>query len=116
MKHLIIGIIIIFAFFELSSLIWTSNGHPPSPTFSRLLEPPQHRLATPYENGYFYLLGFAAAASLDPAKVGHEMWLETIAAPGARDFNYDQAGTLGPTDSAPDGTDHSVLELRESST
>jgi hypothetical protein len=92
MKHLIIGIIIIFAFFELSSLIWTSNVRPPSPTFSRLLESPQHRLATPYENGYFYLLGFAAAASLDPAKVGHEMWLETIAAPGARDFNYAKPG------------------------
>ena len=92
MKHLIISIVIIWAFFQISSLIWSSKGQPPSATFTRLLEPPQHRLATPYENGYFYLLGFAAAASLDPAKVGHEMWLETIAAPGASEFNYDKPG------------------------
>jgi len=92
MKHAIIIIVVIWAFFQLSSLIWSSKGQPPSATFTRLLEPPQHRLATPYENGYFYLLGFAADASLDPAKVGHEMWLENIATPGASDFNYDMPG------------------------
>ena len=94
MKHLIIGIVVLFVLFELSSLIWSSKGQPPSATFTRLLEPPQYRLTNPYENGYFYLLGFAAAASLDPAKVGHEMWLETNAAPGAREFNYDMPGRL----------------------
>ena len=94
MKHLIIGIVVLFALFELSSLIWSSKGQPPSATFTRLLEPPQYRLTNPYENGYFYLLGFAAAASLDPAKVGHEMWLETNAAPGTREFNYDMPGRL----------------------
>ena len=92
MKHLIISFVILWAFFQISSLIWSSKGQPPSPTFTRLLEPPQHRLVDPYENGYFYLLGFAAAASLDPVKVGHEMWLETNAAPGRREFNYDKPG------------------------
>ena len=92
MKHLIIIIVVIWAFFQLSSLIWSSKGQPPSATITRLLEPPQHRLATPYENGYFYLLGFAADASLDPAKVGHDMWLENTATPGASDFNYDMSG------------------------
>jgi len=92
MKYLIIGVVSIWALFQLSSLIWSSKGQPPSATFTRLLEPPQYRLANPYENGYYYLLGFAAAASLDPAKVGHEIWLETSAAPGASDFNYDQPG------------------------
>jgi hypothetical protein len=92
MKHLLISVVILWAFFQMSSLIWHSKGQPPSATFTRLLEPPQHRLVGPYENGYFYLLGFAAASSLDPAKVGHEMWLETSAVPGAGEFNYDKPG------------------------
>ena len=92
MKHLIISIVIIWAFFQISSLIWSSKGQPPSATFTRLLEPPQHRLLDPYQNGYYYLLGFAAAYSLDPAKVGHEMWLETTAASGHSEFNYDKPG------------------------
>ena len=92
MKHLILSIVILWAFFQLSSLIWSSKGQPPSASFTRLLEPPQQRLVDPYENGYFYLLGFAAAASLDPVKVGHEMWLETTATPGASEFNYDKSG------------------------
>ena len=92
MKHLIISIVLLWAFFQISSLIWSSKGQPPSATFTRLLEPPQRRLTNPYENGYYYLIGFAADASLDPAKVGHEMWLETTTAPGAREFNYDKPG------------------------
>ncbi|MBI3806988.1 MAG: hypothetical protein HY281_05655 [Nitrospirae bacterium] len=92
MKYLIIGVVSLWALFQLSSLIWSSKGQPPSATFTRLLEPPQYRLTNPYENGYFYLLGFAAAASLDPAKVGHAIWLETSAAPGAGSFNYDKPG------------------------
>ena len=92
MKHLIISIVALWAFFQISSFIWSSKGQPPSPTFTRLLAPPQQRLTSPYENGYFYLLGFAAAAALDPAKVGHEMWLETTVASGARGFDYDKPG------------------------
>jgi hypothetical protein len=92
MKHLIVSVVIIWAFFQISSLIWSSKGQPPSATFTRLLEPPQHRLLDPYQNGYYYLLGFAADTSLDPAKVGHEIWLETTAAPGTSEFNYDKPG------------------------
>ncbi len=92
MKNLIISIVILWAFFQISSLIWSSKGQSPSATFTRLLAPPPHRLLDPYENGYYYLLGFAADASLDPAKVGHEMWLETTADPGASEFNYDKPG------------------------
>src|SRR5882762_3433835 len=92
MKHLIISVVVLWAFFQISSLIWSSKGQPPSATFTRLLEPPQHRLLDPYQNGYYYLLGFAADASLDPAKVGHEMWLETTAGPGTSEFNYDKPG------------------------
>ena len=92
MKHLIIGIVVLLVFFQISSLIWSSKGQPPSSTFTRLLEPPQHRSIDPDKNGYFYLLGFAADASLDPAKVGHEIWLETTIAPHVSEFNYDKPG------------------------
>jgi hypothetical protein len=92
MKHLIISIVVILALFEISSLIWSSKRQPPSAAFTKLLDSPQYRFTNPYENGYDYLLGFAADVSLDPAKVGHEIWLETTAAPGARDFNYDKPG------------------------
>jgi len=92
MKHLIISIVVIWAFFQLSSLIWSSKGQPPSATFTRLLEPPQYRLTNPYENGFYYLLGFSADAALDPAKVGHEMWLEAIAGRGTIGFDYSKPG------------------------
>ncbi len=35
---------------------------------------------------------FLQTLSLDPAKVGHEMWLETTAPPGASEFDYDKPG------------------------
>ena len=92
MKHLVIGIVLIWAIFQLSSFIWSSKGQSPSPLFTSLLEPPQYRLTNPYENGYFYLLGFAAEVTLDPAKVGHEMWLEINSAHGSIDFDYDKPG------------------------
>src|SRR6185295_3309662 len=92
MKHLIIGIVVVWAFFQLSSLIWSSKGQLPSPTLTRLLEPPQHHSVGPDKNGYFYLLGFLADASLDPGKVGHEIWLETTATPSVSEFNYDKPG------------------------
>jgi len=92
MKHLIISIVAIWAFFQISSFIWSSKGQSPSATFSQLLEPPQYSLTNPYENGYYYLLGFSADAALDPSKVGHEMWLETTAGHGTIGFNYDKPG------------------------
>ncbi|MGH7183097.1 MAG: hypothetical protein ACREJN_14110 [Nitrospiraceae bacterium] len=92
MKYLIIGIVLIWAVFQLSSFIWSSKGQSPSPLFDRLLEPPEYSLTNPYENGYFYLLGFAAEVALDPAKVGHEMWLEITAARGSSEFDYEKPG------------------------
>lgn len=94
MKRLILGVIVIWALFYISSFVWSSKGQPPSPTLTRLMETPQYRLSNPYENGYYLLLGFAADISLDPAKVGHEMWLEAVAS-GAGEFDYDKAGRLG---------------------
>lgn len=92
MKHLVIGIVLIWVIFQLSSFIWSSKGQSPSPLFTRLLEPPRYHLTNPYENGYFYLLGFAAETSLDPVKVGHEMWLEISSDHGLSEFNYEIPG------------------------
>ncbi|TKB71995.1 MAG: hypothetical protein E8D46_14740 [Nitrospira sp.] len=94
MKRLILVVLVIWGLFYISSFVWSSKGQPPSPAFSRLMEPPQYRLSNPYENGYYFLLGFAADISLDPAKVGHEMWLES-ASPGVGEFNYDKPGRAG---------------------
>ena len=92
MKHLVIALVIIWAVFQLSSYIWSSKGQSPSPLFTRLLEPPQYRLTNPSENGYFYLLGFAAEVTLDPVKVGHEMWLEITAVRSPSEFDYEKPG------------------------
>jgi hypothetical protein len=123
MKHLIISIVVIWAFFQLSGLIWSSKGQPPSGTFTRLLEPPQYHLTSPYENGYYYLLGFSADASLDPAKIGHEMWLETIASHGTKGFDYSKPGRLelqidrSPEEILPSwNSENPVSEFRNSST
>ena len=94
MKHLILGVMVLWSLFYLSDFIWSSMGQPPSATFTRLIEPPEYRLSNPYENGYNYLLGFAAEVSLDPAKIGHEIWLEATA-PGAGEFDYDKQGRSG---------------------
>jgi len=94
MKQLILTIVLLLGCFHISSFIWSSKGQAPSPIFIRLLEPPQHRPLDPYENGYFYLIGFAATPALDPVKVGHEIWLETNAAPTLKRFDYDKPGRL----------------------
>src|SRR5437016_3611179 len=86
MKHLIISLVVIWAFFQISSLIWSSKGQSPSPTFTQLLKPPQYRLTNPYENAYYYLPAFAADPSLDPAKVGNKKCLKTPVPPGTTKF------------------------------
>jgi len=92
MKYLVIGTVLIWTIFQLSSFIWSSKGQSASPLFTSLLEPPRYHLTNPYENGYFYLLGFSAENSLDPVKVGHEMWLEISSTHGSIDFDYDKPG------------------------
>ncbi len=94
MKRFILVVLVIWSLFYISSFVWSSKGQPPSPVLSRLMEPPQYRLSNPYENGYYFLLGFAADISLNPAKVGHEMWLEAVA-PGGGEFDYMKEGRLG---------------------
>jgi hypothetical protein len=94
MKYWIISVVLLWAFFQLSSFIWSSKGQPPSTTFTRLLESPEQRLLDPNKNGYFYLLGFGSATALDPAKVGYEIWRETNVTPVTSEFDYEKPGRL----------------------
>ncbi len=92
MKQLIIGLLVVFAIFQITGLIWSSNGRQQSETLTRLVEAPPRFLVDPNQNGYLFLLGFAAAGTLDPAKVGHEIWLENQISSGDVGFNYDKPG------------------------
>lgn len=92
MKHLVIGLLIVFALFQLFGMVWTASGPRHNETFSRLIEAPPRTLVEPNQNGYLYLLGFAAAGSLDPGKVGYEIWVENQHASGGAGLNYDKPG------------------------
>lgn len=92
MKHLIIGLLVVFAVFQITGLIWSSKGRQQSETLTRLVEAPPRYIVDPNQNGYLFLLGFAAAGTLDPAKVGHDIWLENQISSGDVGFNYDKSG------------------------
>ncbi|HSB44940.1 MAG TPA: hypothetical protein VLD60_08015 [Nitrospira sp.] len=76
MKHLIIAAAVFWALFQVTGMFWSAKGALPSGGFARLSEGPQLFINNPYHNGYFYLFGLTAAAPLDPAKAGYEIWVE----------------------------------------
>ena len=76
MKHLAVAAIALWFLFQLGRMFWSSNDHGLNEAFSKFLDLPQRSIANPYYNGYFYLFGLTAAAPLDPAKVGYEIWVE----------------------------------------
>ncbi len=76
MKHLIITAAVLWALFQITGMFWSPKGALPSGGFARLSEAPQLSINNPYHNGYFYLFGLTAAAPLDPAKIGYEIWVE----------------------------------------
>lgn len=92
MKRLIIGLLVVFAVFQITGLIWSSKGRRQSDVVMRLVEAPPRYLVDPNQNGYLFLLGFAAAGTLEPAKVGHDIWLENHVSSGNVGFNYDKPG------------------------
>lgn len=91
-RNLLITIVACWLFFQLSGLIWSSKGLAPNDTLARLLEPPPHYISDPRQNGYYYLLGLTVAPSLEPARVGYDVWHETEAKPTTSTFDYDQPG------------------------
>ena len=76
MKYLAIAIVILWAALHFSGVLFSSDDRETASAFSHLVEAPQRSIENPYHNGYFYLFGLTAAASLDPAKIGYEIWIE----------------------------------------
>src|SRR4026207_1381359 len=76
MKHLAIAATLLWAAFQFGGMFFFSADRATEAEFSHLVESPQRSIENPYANGYFYLFGLTAAASLDPAKTGYEIWVD----------------------------------------
>jgi hypothetical protein len=76
MKHLAIAAVILWAAFHFGGMLFFSEDHARGDAFARLIEAPLRSVENPYHNGYFFLFGLTAAASLDPAKTGYEIWVD----------------------------------------
>ncbi|HET6675793.1 MAG TPA: hypothetical protein VFG71_10655, partial [Nitrospiraceae bacterium] len=92
MRNLLISLAIIAVFLETSGLIWSAKEGQPSEAYRQLSQPPERRTDNPLSNGYFMMIGFAAAAAEDPVQIGFEMWREAVDAPGRRLFDYHRPG------------------------
>lgn len=92
MRNLIISACVIGFFLELSGLIWSLKKDNPSDTFVTLTEPPPREIEHPLENGYFLLLGMAAASSQNPTQTGYDIWLESDARPTKAGFDFNKSG------------------------
>jgi hypothetical protein len=76
MKVVIIAAIATWVLFLVFGIILPPRDHRPGGKIGKLLEQPHRSIENPYRNGYFYLFGLTAPASLDPAKAGYEVWVE----------------------------------------
>jgi hypothetical protein len=76
MKHLAIAAILLWAAFYFGGMFFLSPDRATEAAYLRLVETPLRSIENPYRNGYFYLFGLTAAASLDPAKTGYEIWVD----------------------------------------
>jgi hypothetical protein len=76
MKHLAVAAVILWAAFHFGGMLFSSGDRAAETLFGRLTDEPARSIENPYRNGYFYLFGLTAAASLDPAKTGYEIWVE----------------------------------------
>ena len=88
MRNLIISLIVIAVFLEISGLIWSAKDEGPSETYVRLSQPPDRRIENPLRNGYFLLLGFASSSETDPIQTGFDIWREAEGRRGHRHFDY----------------------------
>ncbi len=92
MRNIIISVCIIGLFLELSGLIWSAKKDKPSEGFVRLSTPPARSIERPLDNGYFLLLGMAAADGSNPVQTGYDIWSETGTRPAERSFDLDKPG------------------------
>jgi hypothetical protein len=91
LRHIIITVVVIAVFLELSGLIWSAKQSEPSELYRRLSRPPDTSL-DPKTNGYFMMIGFGASATADPVQTGFDMWREIEAERGSYLFNYGKPG------------------------
>ncbi len=92
MRNIVISICIVGLFLELSGLIWSAKKDKPSEGFVRLSTPPARNIERPLDNGYFLLLGMAAAGGTDPVQTGYDIWSETGTRPTERGYDLDKPG------------------------
>jgi hypothetical protein len=92
MRNLLISLAIIAIFLEISGLIWSAKEGQPSEAYRQLSQPPERRTDNPLNNGYFMMVGFAAAVAEDPVHIGFDMWREAVDAPGRRLYDYHRPG------------------------
>lgn len=90
MRNFLISLCVLAIFMEISGLIWSAKGDKPSDTYVKLSEPPGRTIENPLKNGYFLLVGLAAAANADPIQTGYDIWRETVSRLDQRDFNYEK--------------------------
>lgn len=92
MRNIIISVCIIGLFLELSGLIWSAKKDKPGEAFIRLSATPAHSIERPLDNGYFLLLGMAAAGGTNPVQTGYDIWLEAGSRPTEQSFDLDKPG------------------------
>lgn len=92
MRNFIISICIVGLFLELSGLIWSAKKDAPSDVFVRLSAQPLRSIERPLENGYFLLLGMAAADGSNPLQTGYDIWLEAGRRPTENGYDLDKPG------------------------
>ena len=76
MKHLAVAAVILWAAIHFGGMLFSSEDRAGEIALGRLTDEPARSIENPYRNGYFYLFGLTAAAPLDPAKTGYEIWVE----------------------------------------
>jgi hypothetical protein len=77
---------------NIGGLIYSGAKDPPSDSFTAFTAPPPDFVASTIDNGYFVLLGFAAPANADPAKVGYDIWREAENGRGHYFYDYAKEG------------------------
>ncbi len=92
MKYFLVIVAIVWGLFQLAGLFSGARNQSNGESLEQFAKAPPHRLADPYRNAYFFLIGFAAAPSLDPSKTGYEMWIEAGESTHTGSFDYEKPG------------------------
>ncbi len=91
MRKLLVTLCLLALFIEISGLVLSVSADKPNEAMVSLLEPQDRKIRDLKTNGYLLLLGFGAAASVDPVQTGLDIWLEAEIDRGRRRFNYQNA-------------------------